>query len=153
MSASSDNWWETTPLEHMSDEQWESLCDGCGKCCMVKIWHNSVVKTTQVGCQLLDIRTAKCKDYTNRQHMVSNCVKVTLDTIDTPGLLPDSCAYKLIRNNKPLYSWHHLISGDKKTIVEQHASIVGLAKTTINEISAVKMQDYMLKAVDYRDQN
>jgi uncharacterized cysteine cluster protein YcgN (CxxCxxCC family) len=153
MSASSDNWWEIIPLEEMSDEQWESLCDGCGKCCMVKIWYDSVVKTTQVGCQLLNIHTAKCKDYSNRQHKVSNCIKVTLDTIDTPGLLPDTCAYMLIRNHKPLYNWHYLVSGDRDTIVDQHASIVGLAETTIDEISATKMQDYMLKAIDYYGKN
>ena len=153
MSASSDNWWEITPLEDMSSDQWESLCCGCGKCCMVKLWHNAVVKTTKVGCELLDIKTAKCKDYPNRQNKVSNCVKVTINTIDTPGLLPDSCAYVLLRNNKPLPTWHHLLSGDRDTIVEQHASIVGLAETTIDKISATKMQDYMLKAIDNYRQN
>ena len=153
MLANSNNWWETIPLENMSDEQWESLCDGCGKCCMVKIWHETVAKTTQVGCQLLNIHTAKCKDYTNRQRKVSNCIKVTLATIDTPGFLPDTCAYKLVRDGKPLYDWHHLISGDKNTVIEQNASVVGLAETTLNEISTLKMQDYMLKAVDYYDQN
>ncbi len=147
-----DKWWETTPLDQMTPEQWESLCDGCGKCCMVKIWHNNVAKLTKVGCELLDIKTAQCKDYTNRKHKVVNCVKVTIDTIDTPGLLPDTCAYKLIKNKKQLYDWHHLMCGDRKEVLNCNHSIVGYAETTINDISAIKIQDYLLKAVDYFDQ-
>ena len=148
MSASSDNWWEITPLEDMSSDQWESLCDGCGKCCMVKLWHNAVVKTTKVGCELLDIKTAKCKDYPNRQNKVSNCVKVTINTIDTPGLLPDSCAYVLLRNNKPLPTWHHLLSGDKDTITIQGFSIVGFAKTTHDLVNVLQLASYCIDAVN-----
>lgn len=154
MSQNSDNnkWWETTPLDQMSSDQWESLCDGCGKCCMAKIWHNDVVKYTKVGCELLNIKTGQCSDYPNRLKKVKNCMKVTMDTIDTPGLLPETCAYRLLKEGKPLYSWHHLISGDRSTVITQGHSIVGFAETTRGEISPVKMQDYLLKAVDYFDQ-
>jgi uncharacterized cysteine cluster protein YcgN (CxxCxxCC family) len=147
-----DKWWETTPLEQMTSDQWEAVCDGCGKCCMVRIWHNNDVKSTKVGCELLDIKTAKCSDYQTRHNKVKNCVKVTIEMIDAHGLLPDSCSYKRLRKGKPLYDWHHLISGDQNSVITQGHSIVGYAVVTTNEISPVKMQDYLLKAVDYFDQ-
>lgn len=154
MSQSSDNakWWETTPLEEMSAEQWEAICDGCGKCCMARIWHNNDVKSTKVGCELLNIKTAKCSDYANRHTKVKNCVKITIDIIDAHGLLPDSCSYKLVRKGLPLHSWHHLITNDRNTVIEQGHSVVGYAETTRDKISPVKMQDYFLKAVDYYNQ-
>lgn len=145
-------WWETTPLEQMSEDQWEALCDGCGKCCMVKIWHNAAVKYTKVGCELLNIKTAKCCDYANRQSKVKNCIKVTIESLDTPGLLPDTCAYKLIQHGKPLYEWHPLISNNQTAIIDQGHSVVSIAETTVDKISSVKMNDYFLKAVDYFDQ-
>ena len=154
MSQNSDNlkWWETTPLEQMSDAQWEAVCDGCGKCCMVRIWHNNTVKSTKVGCELLDIKTARCKDYANRHSKVKNCFKITLEMIDTHGLLPETCSYKLLRNGQPLHSWHHLNTNDKNIVVENGFSIVGYAETTKDEISPIKLQNYLLQAVDYFDQ-
>lgn len=154
MSQNSNNnkWWETTPLEQMTTEQWESLCDGCGKCCMVKIWHDGVAKSSKVGCELLNIKTGQCSDYDNRFKKVKNCIKVTPDTIDTPGLLPDTCAYRLLKEGKPLYDWHHLISGDRNTVIEQGHSAVGFVEANRDQISATKLQNYLLQAVDYFDQ-
>lgn len=151
-NSENDKWWETTPLDQMTAEQWESLCDGCGKCCMVKIWHDGVAKSTKVGCELLNIKTGRCSDYDNRLKKVNNCRQITYENIDTPGLLPDTCAYKLLKNGKPLYDWHHLISGDKNTVVEQGHSIIGFATTTRLEVSPVKLQNYLLQAVDYFNQ-
>lgn len=154
MSQSSENvkWWETTPLDQMSDAQWEALCDGCGKCCMVKIWHQGVAKTTKVGCELLNIKTGQCSDYANRHDKVKNCIKVTFNTVNTPGLLPDTCAYRLLKEGKALYDWHYLISGDRNTVISQGQSIVGFAQANNDQISAVKLQNYFLQAVDYVDQ-
>lgn len=145
-------WWETTPLDQMSSEQWEAVCDGCGKCCMLKVWQGSVVKTTRIGCELLDIKTGRCSDYDNRLQTVKNCRKVTYENLDTPGLLPDSCAYILLKNGKPLHDWHHLISGDRNTVIEQGHSVVGFAKATRLDANAAKLQKYFLEAVDYFDQ-
>lgn len=148
MSASSDRWWETTPLEQMTKEQWESLCDGCGRCCLVKCWQGSKVKYAKVACQLMDIKTGKCTDYDNRFDKVSNCYQVTLGVLDKPGLLPNTCAYRLIKDGKPLYDWHHLISGSRNTVHEAGVSIVGFAEANNMSISAATMADYMRNAVD-----
>ena len=90
----------------MTESQWDSLCDGCGRCCLVKAWQGNEVKSCRVACKLLDVKTARCTDYANRQQRVKNCVKITMDTIDTPGLLPKTCAYKLLKDGQPLYDWH-----------------------------------------------
>lgn len=148
MSASSDRWWETIPLDQMTQEQWESLCDGCGKCCLVKLWQSDKVRYTKVACQLMDIKTARCCDYSNRIAKVSNCYKLSIDTLDIPGLLPETCAYKLIKNGKPLYEWHHLVSGSKDTIIEAGMSIVGFAETTANETSMLKVHHYLSDRVE-----
>lgn len=148
MSASSDRWWETTPLEQMTPSQWESLCDGCGKCCLVKLWQANRVRYTKIACQLMDINTARCCDYENRTEKVKNCYKLSIDTLDTPGLLPETCAYKLIRDGKPLYDWHHLISGDRNTIVEAGMSIIGFAEATANETSTSRMHAYISDVIE-----
>ena len=133
--SNTDKWWETTKLEDMTTEQWESLCDGCGRCCMVKVRLNTV-KTCNVACKLLDIKTVKCTNYDNRLTAVSTCTAVTLSNIDEPDLLPDTCAYKLIKNGKPLYDWHYLISGDRTTVVDAGISIKNTALTNEDKISA-----------------
>lgn len=148
MSASSDRWWETTPLEQMTKEQWESLCDGCGRCCLVKCWFGSKVKYTKVACQLMDISTGRCSDYENRFDRVKNCHLVTLEVLEKPGLLPNTCAYRLIKDGKPLYDWHHLISGSRDTIREAGVSIVGFAEANNEAISAATMIDYMRNPID-----
>lgn len=140
-------WWETTPLDQMTEEQWDSLCDGCGRCCLVKVWKDDTVKSCKVACTLLDIKTAKCKDYANRQSKVKNCIKVTLETIDTPGLLPDTCAYKLLKYNQPLYWWHHLISGSYDSVKEAGISVAGWVEVNEDQISMFKLAQYIELAV------
>lgn len=148
MLASSDRWWETTKLEDMDQAQWERLCDGCGRCCLIKVWHANRVKYAKVACQLMDIKTARCGDYDNRLSKVKNCYKITLDTLDKPGLLPETCAYKLVRQGKPLYDWHHLISGSRDTVVEAGISIIGFAEANNEAITAAETLRYMSESVD-----
>lgn len=148
MLANSDRWWETTPLEEMTADQWESLCDGCGKCCLMKLWQSNRVRYTKIACQLMDIKTARCRDYDNRTSIVKNCYKVTLDTIDTPGLLPSTCAYKLVKEGKPLYDWHHLISGSRETVIQAGMSIVGFAEVTSDETSISRLLSYLSDEVE-----
>lgn len=135
-------------MQDMTEEQWESLCDGCGRCCMVKCWVGPKVKYTKVACQLMDIKTACCTDYDNRFSRVRNCYQVTIDLLDKPGLLPNTCAYKLIRQGKPLYDWHHLISGSRETVKQAGVSIVGFAEANNESISAASFVDYMRDPVD-----
>lgn len=142
------NWWETIPLEQMNEQQWDSLCDGCGRCCLVKAWHVDQVKSCRVACKLLDISTAKCTDYVNRQQRVKNCVKITIDVIDTPGLLPNTCAYKLLKDGLPLYSWHPLVSGNKESVQSAGISVIGWVEANEDKISLLQLSQYIQQTLD-----
>lgn len=100
----------------MSREQWESLCDGCGKCCLIKELRGDKVSITRIGCRLLDPKTSCCSNYAKRRDIVHDCCQLDINNINVPGFLPDTCAYRLVADGKPLYWWHHLISGDRETV-------------------------------------
>ena len=141
-------WWETTPLDQMTEQQWDSLCDGCGRCCLVKAWRDNEVKSCRVACKLLDVKTAQCTDYSNRQQRVKNCVKITIDAIDTPGLLPKTCAYKLLKDGKPLYDWHPLISGTASSVNAAGISVVGWVEVNEDKINIMQLVQYLEQTID-----
>lgn len=105
--------WLEKKLEEMTFEEWESLCDGCGYCCLVKLEDADTGKVykTSVACKLLDIETCRCKDYEHRLKKVPGCLKLTPDNLGDIDWLPDSCAYKLLEAGKALPNWHPLIGG------------------------------------------
>ena len=113
-----DNFWETKTLEQMNPDEWESLCDGCGLCCLVKIEDEDTgeVFNTSVSCRQLDVDVCRCTDYKNRLTDVSMCLQLTLETLPQLSWLPDSCAYKRLYENKSLPVWHPLITKDKNSI-------------------------------------
>ena len=119
--------WETVPLDRMSREQWESLCDGCGKCCVHKLEDDETgeIFPTNVGCRLLDVRTARCKDYPNRRAHVPECVRLTPAKLETIDWLPSSCAYLRVHRGQGLADWHPLISGDPDTVRRAGISVAG----------------------------
>jgi len=137
MSALHRAFWEDTPLSEMTREQWESLCDGCGKCCLQKLIDDDTdeVYYTDVACQLLDTETAQCSDYECRQTKVPDCITLTKEDIDSFDWLPVSCSYRLVAHNLPLPEWHHLISGDREAIVRAKMSVAGrcVSEKTIAE--------------------
>ncbi len=106
--------WKTTALEAMTEAQWESLCDGCGRCCLVKLEdeESGAIHFTDVRCTLLDAQACRCKDYPNRQARVHDCVRLTPHEVRTLPWLPKSCAYRLVAEGKDLFWWHPLVSGD-----------------------------------------
>lgn len=110
--------WETKSLDEMSQSQWESLCDGCGKCCMAKLIDDDTdeLHFTAVACQLFDPETCRCVDYENRQAKVSDCVKLTPENVGEIAWLPATCAYRLLHEGKPLYDWHPLVSGAAESV-------------------------------------
>jgi uncharacterized cysteine cluster protein YcgN (CxxCxxCC family) len=110
--------WRLKPLEGMSSEEWESLCDGCGRCCLVKLQDEDTdeVLYTDVGCTLLNDQTCRCRDYANRQAKVADCVRLTPEAVRTLSWLPQTCAYRLLAEGKDLYWWHPLVSGDPGSI-------------------------------------
>ena len=119
--------WKTTKLEDMTSEQWESLCDGCGKCCLNKLedWETGEIYWTKIGCELLDCDTCRCSDYENRFKKVSDCIQLTPEVVRTLTWLPPTCGYRLVAEGKDLFDWHPLISGDPETVHKAGVSVKG----------------------------
>ena len=122
-----DRWWETTPLKEMSETQWEALCDGCAKCCLVKLEDEDTgeIAYTRLHCKLLDEGTCLCSNYENRKAFVPDCVKLTPDNLAALRWMPKTCAYRLLNEGKPLEDWHPLVSGDPSTVHTAGVSIMG----------------------------
>ncbi len=110
-----EHFWKNTPLKKMTQEQWELLCDRCAKCCVHKFIDDDTeeILYTNVACKLLDPYNCICKDY---QHRVPDCMKLTKNDIEEFCWLPETCAYRLLSEGKPLPPWHHLISGSFETV-------------------------------------
>jgi len=121
--------WKTKTLEEMSTSEWESLCDGCGKCCLNKLedWDTAEIYWTNIGCELLDCETCRCTDYQNRFEKVPDCIQLTPKTVRSLSWLPPTCAYRLVRDGEDLFDWHPLISGDPDTVHKNGISIRGRA--------------------------
>jgi uncharacterized protein len=113
--------WESKTLAEMNDQEWESLCDGCGKCCLISLEDEDTgaLYLTDVACKLFDGATCQCSDYANRKSKVPDCVKLTPENVPTLDWLPRTCGYRLVSEGKPLFWWHPLVSGDPETV---HAS-------------------------------
>lgn len=125
--------YETKSLKDMSGEEWESLCDGCGKCCVVVLEEEQTgtLWRTNVGCKLLDLKTVRCSDYANRHTKVPSCVKLSPDNIADLHWMPDTCAYRLLSEGKPLPDWHPLKTGDRDST---RKAGVGVHGTLVSEI-------------------
>ena len=121
--------WESQSLEEMSESEWESLCDSCGQCCLFKLEDADTGEyaLTDVACRFLDHDTCQCSDYKNRQRNVPDCVKVTSSNIAELRWMPETCAYRLLAEGKPLNWWHPLVSGDPETVHTSGASVRGKA--------------------------
>ena len=119
--------WETKSLAQMSAAEWESLCDGCGKCCLNKLedWDTGVIHNTKVACRLLDGETCRCRDYANRFDEVPECVQLEPKSAATLPWLPPTCAYRLVAEARPLPDWHHLVCGDPNAVHRAGMSVRG----------------------------
>ncbi|MGB8842369.1 MAG: YcgN family cysteine cluster protein [Aliidongia sp.] len=117
--------WRRKALTEMTDAEWESLCDGCGKCCLVKLQDEDTgtILHTDVGCYLLDAHGCRCRRYKDRQTLVPDCVKVTPDNIGDLAFMPTTCAYRLLAEGQELQWWHHLVSGRRDTIHKAGMSV------------------------------
>ncbi len=123
--------WEEKTLTEMTRDEWESLCDHCGKCCLTKLEDESdldaagSVYYTNVVCDLFNKEDGSCTNYWNRETLVPTCLRLTQDNLDQIEWLPPSCAYRRIMEGRGLANWHHLISGDKNTIHQTGNSVLG----------------------------
>lgn len=134
--------WKTKELEAMTPQEWESLCDGCGKCCLAKLEDEDTgdIYWTSVGCRLFNAATCGCNDYANRLATVSDCVQLTPEKVRTLTWLPATCAYRLVAEGRDLEWWHHLTSGDRETIHEAGVSIRGRVRALETELA--EPEDY-----------
>lgn len=117
-------------MDEMTTQEWESLCDGCGRCCMVKLEdEDSSVHLTRLSCALLDVGSCQCSDYANRHEKMPDCVKIDAKKVRDLFWLPQTCAYRLVAEGKPLPDWHPLISGSAETVHEAGISVRGWARS------------------------
>src|SRR3978361_184731 len=139
--------WKTKTLEQMSSAEWESLCDGCARCCLEKLEDEDTGKIyfTHVSCKLLDSGTCGCKDYQNRSDQVPDCVRLTPENVRTLNWLPPSCGYKLAAEGRDLYWWHPLISGDPTTVPGAGVSGRGRVQGPENEIPDAELEDHIVQ--------
>ncbi len=119
--------WLHKPLKNLSHEEWESLCDGCAKCCLHRLEDEETreIHCTNVCCRYLEQERGECRDYPNRSTNVPDCLNVTLELLKDPYWLPTTCAYRLLSVGKRLPWWHPLVSGSKDTLIESGNSVGG----------------------------
>lgn len=119
--------WERKKLAEMSASEWESLCDGCAKCCLHKLQDEDTdeVFYTSVACAKLDLESCRCTVYEDRLKYVPDCLDLVQENLDELGWLPDSCAYRLVSEGRSLPQWHPLVSGEKNGVHKAGMSVLG----------------------------
>ena len=143
MGALSRPFWREKTLRQMSRAEWESLCDGCGKCCIHKLEDEETgeLLTTNVACRLLDRRTGRCKDYRNRRAYVPECVRLTPEKVLELDWLPSTCAYLLLAQGHDLPDWHPLVTGDPESV---HAAGQSVRGWTVSEDEVGDLEDFVV---------
>jgi uncharacterized cysteine cluster protein YcgN (CxxCxxCC family) len=123
--------WKTKSLGDMTPEEWESLCDGCGRCCLIKLEDEDTghCYLTRLSCGLLDIGSCRCSDYENRARRMPDCVSISADVVPTLHWLPETCGYRLVGEGRDLFWWHPLVSGSPETVHEAGISVRTLARS------------------------
>ena len=141
MTKPSERYWDTKTLEEMTQQEWESLCDGCGLCCLTKLQDEDTdeIVYTSVVCRFSDTQTGQCSDYANRSINVPTCVPLTLERIAEFDWLPDSCAYRVIYRGDKLADWHPLNSGKKESV---KLAGVGLLAIPLLVVDSDEIEDY-----------
>ncbi|MFO1060426.1 MAG: YcgN family cysteine cluster protein [Dongiaceae bacterium] len=135
--------WRTTPLAEMTPAQWESLCDGCGRCCLIKLEYEDTgeIDWTNIACRQLDPETCKCRNYALRRTLVEDCLSLTPAMIDRLAWLPATCGYRLVAEGRDLQWWHPLVSGSAETV---HQAGISVRRKVIGEDEAGPPEDHVV---------
>ena len=138
---SQDKFWEK-PLQALTREEWEALCDGCGKCCLHKVEDedSGEIIGTNIACRLLDRHSCRCSNYRGRRAFVPDCVRLTAGTVGALRWLPSTCAYRLRSEGKDLPEWHYLICGDRDAV---HRAGISVRGWTVSETEAGDLEHHL----------
>lgn len=139
----SEPFWRVKRLGEMTAAEWESLCDGCGRCCLLKLQDEETerVAYVDVSCRLLDQNSCRCSDYPNRAAQVPDCVQLTPEAVEEIGWLPVTCAYRLVDEGRDLPWWHPLVSGRAETVHEAGVSVRGRIYASETELNLFELED------------
>ena len=138
--------WRSKSMGEMSKAEWESLCDGCGRCCLNKLVEEetNAVVYTDVGCRLLDGQTCRCSDYPRRQAKVKDCVRLTPRNVKRLTWLPPTCGYRLVANGQDLKWWHPLVSGSPDTVHQAGISVRGRVTASEKDVPDARLEEYVV---------
>ncbi len=146
MTNTATPFWQTKPLLEMNHEEWESICDGCAKCCLHQLEDEETEQLvfTDVACNLLDDETCRCTDYQNRSTRVPSCMTLSADNVaECAEFAPESCSYRLLLEGEELPDWHHLKTGDSNSVHVAGASVANRVRK-FSEIQADDLEDYVV---------
>ena len=145
-AGSDEPFWRRLSLPELNEAQWECLCDGCGRCCLVKLEDEDSgdIAYTDVGCTLLDPVGCRCRDYPGRQARVPDCLRLTPTVVAELSWLPPTCAYRLIDEGRDLYWWHPLVSGDPDSVHAAGVSIRGRVSSSEDDVSVYELLDRLV---------
>ncbi|MGE3642741.1 MAG: YcgN family cysteine cluster protein [Beijerinckiaceae bacterium] len=145
-AASADPFWKK-PLEELNRQEWEALCDGCGRCCLVKLEDEDTAEIhyTNIVCRLFEARTCRCADYPNRRKKVPDCIVLSMKNVHELRWLPPTCAYKLRAEGKDLPFWHPLVSGSPESVHQAGISVRSRAGPSEDEIPLDDYPDYIVR--------
>lgn len=142
--------WETKRLSEMTNDEWESLCDGCGKCCLVKLQDDETEELyqTNVACWLFDDKTCQCKSYADRESLEPSCMILNKDNVmQSIAFAPSTCAYRLLFEGRPLLPWHPLITGDKNSVHKARQSVKN-STVSMSSVGSEGLESYVCESLD-----
>lgn len=140
--------WKKKSLKEMSEEEWESLCDGCARCCLHKLEEQDTGKVfyTNVACHLLDLKICRCTDYVRRHQRVAQCIRIPVDGGANLHWMPSSCAYRLLAEGRDLPDWHPLVSRDPQSV---HKAGISIRYMAVLEREGMDLESHVVSAITY----